>query len=407
MIALVLSATKVAWSAIVRNKTRSALTVLGILIGVMAVVCVTALAGGASAQVGSQIDGFAANALFISPQPYQQSGARSKAVGRITESDGRAIVREAVSVSQIAPFLQAQGQVVYQDRNVATQIIGTTLPYFPIRKFDIDKGALWTESDEITKSKVCILGATPREKLFGPADPVGQTIRIGSAPYKIVGVLAQRGNSPFGDDQDDRVIMPIGSFRARIMPTSPGRADMLIASATSAETTTRAEAQIESILRQRHRIPEGRDPDFQVNTQQEFRQAQEAISTILSGLLLAVAAVSLLVGGIGIMNIMLVSVAERTREIGIRMAIGARERDIMLQFLIEAIVLSMFGGLLGALVGFGFTLGLGRALDWPMRATWGSALVALATSATIGIVFGFFPARRAARLDPIDALRSE
>jgi putative ABC transport system permease protein len=404
---LLLNAIRLALGAIGRNKTRSVLTVLGILIGVTAVVAVVALAGGASKQVGEQIDSFAANALFVSPQPYQQSGVRGKSLGRLTDNDARAILREAVSVSAIAPFLQSQGQVVFRDRNVATMVIGTTGPYFGIRKFKVAKGEVWSESDELLKTKVCILGATPAEKLFGTEDPVGRTIRIGRAPYRVIGVMEARGTSPFGDDQDDRILMPIGSFRARVMHTFPGRADMLIASSTSPETTKRAQEQITSVLRQRHRIPEGRDPDFQVNTQMEFRQTQEAIAAVLSGLLLAVATVSLVVGGIGVMNIMLVSVAERTREIGIRLAIGARERDILTQFLVEAVVLSLIGGVLGIGTGVGATLGLANALGWAMNITWQSIAAAVATSATIGVAFGMLPARRAAAMDPIDALRTE
>jgi putative ABC transport system permease protein len=406
-VALILTAIRLAFGAILRNKTRAALTVLGILIGVAAVVIVTALAGGASAKVGGQIDSFAANALFINPQPTQQSGARGKVTGRLTENDAKAIAREAISVAEVAPWLSTQGQLVYGDKNVSTMIAGTTLPYFPLRKFKIGKGELWQESDETLKTKVCVIGTTVATNLFGTEDPVGRTVRIGRAPYRIIGVLATRGTSPFGDDQDDRVLMPIGSYRAHVLQTAPGRADMIMAGAKSDETTSRAIAQVTEILRQRHRIAPGRDSDFTVNTQAELRQTEEAIAQVLSLLLLSVAAVSLLVGGIGVMNIMLVSVAERTREIGIRMSIGARARDILTQFLIEAVVLSLLGGVLGILIGVGATMGVGRALDWPMTPTLSSIAIAVATSAIIGIVFGFLPARRAAALDPIEALRTE
>ncbi len=404
---LLLTAIRLALGAIARNKTRAALTVLGILIGVSAVVMVTTLASGASELVVGQIDSFGSNMLFINPQPTQTSGARSKAIGRLTESDGRAIAREAVSVSKVAPFISSFGQVVYADANVSTTLIGTTIDYFEIRKFKVAKGNLWSESDELIKSKVVLLGVTVAGKLFGTEDAVGRVVRIGRYPFKVIGVLGPRGTSPFGEDQDDRIIMPIGSFRGRVMFTSPGRADMLIASSTSDETTSRAGDQITQILRQRHRIAEGRESDFNVNSQAEFRKTTEGITTALSLLLLSVAAVSLLVGGIGVMNIMLVSVAERTREIGIRMSIGARGRDILTQFLIEAVVLSMIGGICGMVIGVGSVLGIGRALDWPVTPTGPAIAVAVLTSVVIGVVFGFLPARRAAGLDPIEALRVE
>jgi putative ABC transport system permease protein len=406
VIATFLQALRLAMGAVARNKTRAALTILGILIGITAVVLVSALAQSTASQIGGQIDSFAANALFVWPRPVQASGARSKSVGRLTENDGRAIAREAVSVSGVAPWLSTAGQVVYGDKNWQTEIIGTTLPYYPIRRWVIAKGSNWTESDEILKTKVCVIGQTVATNVFGTADPVGQTIRIGRSPYTVIGVLGGRGTSLFGDDQDDRVMMPIGSFRARVMHTAPGRVDQLIIGASTDQTVHRAQEQIESIMRQRHHLEEGRD-DFEVSTQAEMRETTDAIMRTLSLLGIAVAGVSLLVGGVGVMNIMLVSVAERTREIGIRMSIGARERDILVQFLVEAIVLTLVGGLLGILAGSGAAVGLGRAFDWPMAPSGTAIGVAVATSVAIGTLFGFLPAWRAAKLDPIAALRVE
>jgi putative ABC transport system permease protein len=406
VIATLLQALRLALGAVVRNKTRAALTVLGILIGITAVVLVSALAQSTTAQIGGEIDSFASNGLFVSPRPVQASGARAKTSGRLTENDGRAIAREAVSVSGVAPWLETQGQAVYGDKNWQTDLIGTSLAYYPIRRWVIAKGENWTESDELLKTKVCVVGQTVVNNLFGNADPIGQTIRIGRSPYRIIGVLGARGSSMFGEDQDDRVMMPIGSFRARVMHTSPGRVDQLIIGATSEQTVTRAEEQVASILRQRHHVQEGRD-DFEVHTQAEMREKTEAILGTLSLLGIGVAAISLLVGGVGVMNIMLVSVAERTREIGIRMSIGARERDILVQFLVEAIVLTLVGGVLGLALGSAAAWGLGRAFEWPMAPSGKAALVAVITSVGIGTLFGFLPAWRAAKLDPIAALRVE
>jgi putative ABC transport system permease protein len=406
LITTLLGALRLALGAIARNKMRAALTVLGIFIGITAVVIVTAASSSATDSIANAIDSVAANALYVSPQPAQASGARAKTAGRLTEADGRAIAREAVSVSGVAPWLSTTGQLVYGDKNWSTTLIGTGLSFFPIRRYTVASGAAWTENDEIFKTKVCVIGQTVATNLFGTADPVGRMIRVGRSPYTVIGVLASRGTSFFGDDQDDILMMPIGSFRARVLHTSPGRTDQLLVSATSDQTSGRAKAQIEGILRQRHRVERGRE-DFVVNSQAELRQSTDAILGTVTKLTFGVAMVSLLVGGIGVMNIMLVSVAERTREIGIRMSIGAREGDILIQFLVEAIVLTMIGGILGIVAGSGITIGIGRLLSSPMMPSAQSLGIAVTTSVAIGTVFGFLPAWRAAQLDPMAALRVE
>jgi putative ABC transport system permease protein len=395
--------------AIVRSPMRASLTVLGILIGVAAVITVTALGSGARENVSGQIQAIGSNFVIIFPQASQASGAHgAQGSGmRLTEDDGRAILNESTSVVAIAPALRSMVQIVYGDENWATNVIGTTLPYFQVRNWPVSRGELWQPHDEVVKSKVVVIGSTVARNLFRGEDPVGRTVRLGRYPYRVVGVLATKGEAPFGGDQDDAVIMPSTSFRARIMRTPPGFAGALMASARSTEATDGAVRQIDGILRQRHHIEEGREPDFVIRTQKEFAEMQDRIYGILTLLLVFVAAISLIVGGIGVMNIMLVSVTERTREIGIRMAIGAREGDIRTQFLAEAVVLSLLGGLAGVAVGALATGVLQSLLEWHMTLAARPIAISIGVSAAVGIGFGFFPARRAARLDPIEALRHE
>jgi putative ABC transport system permease protein len=402
-----LSALRLALRSVARSKLRAALTVLGILIGVAAVVTVTALGTGARERIGKQIEDFGSNSLFVFPQPTQVSGAKQKGTGRLTEADGKAILRDATSVAAITGYMETQAQVVAAEKNTATVVMGGSRDYLVVRKFSVDKGRMWTETEERVKAKVVLLGATVKENLFPGMDPVGSYVRIGRYPFQVIGVLAKKGPSPFGDDQDDRVMMPAGSYRSRVRPMGAGRVDSLLVSASSPETVDRAVTQIDAILRQRHHIDEFHEPDFRIRTQAEFRETQEQVYGVLSLLLVSVAAISLFVGGIGVMNIMLVSVTERTREIGIRMAIGASEADILTQFLVEAVVLALIGGLAGTVLGIGAIFGISLALEWPMHLPVTALLLALGTSAAIGVVFGFLPARRAARLDPIDALRQE
>jgi putative ABC transport system permease protein len=400
---------RLAARSIARSPLRSSLTVLGILIGVAAVVAVSALGAGARDRVSSQIQSIGSNFIIVFPQAAQASGARgAQGSGqRITEDDGRAILNESTSIVAVAPMLRSLAQIVSGDRNWSTNVTGSTLAYFTVRNWSVERGALWDVHDEATKSKVVVLGSTVAANLFGPEDPTGRMVRIGKYPYRVLGVLESKGEAPFGGDQDDVVIMPIASFRSRIMRTPPGFAGVLMASASSADVSDRAATQIDSILRQRHRIGADRDPDFVIRTQKEFAEMEARVYGLLTMLLVVVAAISLIVGGIGVMNIMLVSVTERTREIGIRMAIGARHRDILAQFLVEAVVLALLGGLAGALVGVGAIAVLKAVLDWSMTIQTGALAVSVAVSGLTGIVFGFFPAMRASLLDPIEALRHE
>jgi putative ABC transport system permease protein len=395
--------------SIIRNPLRAALTVLGILIGVAAVVTVTALGSGARENVSQQIQGIGSNFVIVFPQASQASGAHgAQGSGmRITEEDGRAILHESTSIVAVAPALRAAVQVVYGDQNASTSCIGTTLAYFEVRNWPVSSGERWEQNDELVKSKVVLVGATVARNLFGTEDPVGRTVRLGRYPYRVLGVLAAKGEAPFGGDQDDVVLMPSTSFRARIMHTPPGFAGALMASARSPDTTDRAVRQIDAILRQRHHIDDGHEPDFVIRTQKEFAEMQDRVYAMLTDLLVFVAAISLIVGGIGVMNIMLVSVTERTREIGIRMAIGARDGDIQTQFLVEAVALSLLGGLAGVAGGALATRVLQSILKWHMTLAVQPIAISVGVSAAIGICFGFFPARRAARLDPIEALRHE
>jgi putative ABC transport system permease protein len=405
----ILDGVRLALRAIGRNPLRASLTVLGILIGVAAVVVVTALAAGARRSIARSIQSIGSNFIIIFPQSKARSGAHG-ALGtgtRLTEGDAAAILRESTSVVAICPTLRTLVQIVHGDQNWNTNAVGTTLSYFEIRDWKVARGALWDARDEALASKVIVIGSSVASNLFGSDDPVGRMVRIGRYPYRILGVLETKGEAPFGGDQDDVVIMPISSYRSRVQHTSPGFAGVLMASASAPETTDRAVRQIDGILRQRHRIADGDEPDFEIHTQKEFAEMQASVTGILQWLLIGVAAVSLAVGGIGVMNIMLVSVTERTREIGIRMAIGAREADIRTQFLVEAVALAMLGGLAGALLGAGVIGALGKLLPWPMGLSPQALSISVGVSAAIGIGFGFFPAHRAARLDPIEALRHE
>jgi putative ABC transport system permease protein len=402
------SAVRIALAALTRSKGRSLLTGLGILIGIAAVVVVTALGTGARERVGSQIESLGSNLLFVFGQGSQRSGVRIRAGSNfgLSDDDALAIRREASAVAKVAVYAEIKPQVTSEYGNAKIAVVGVEQDYFDVRNYRVAEGRSFTSTEERFKSKVCLIGLTAQQKLFGNADPIGRYVRIGKYPFRIIGTLEPKGQSQF-EDQDDRIIMPIGSWRARVMPTLGNRVQLIMVTAKSPAHIPEAERQIDAILRQLHEIAEGDPADFQIRTQAEFRESQEAILGILTALFMAVAGIALLVGGVGVMNIMLVSVTERTREIGIRMAIGAKRRDIQLQFLIEAVLLTLFGGLFGIGLAVAVIAVLTHTLEWTMRLSAEAIVAAIATSLAVGTVFGFLPAQRAARLDPIEALRHE
>ncbi len=404
----VVSAMRMAVAALTRAKVRSLLTSLGILIGIAAVVIVTALGTGARKSVSAQIQSLGSNLIFVFYKPVAKSGAQGAlGTGRgLSDRDAAALQREAGALDEVTVYSDIKAQVVSEHGNAKIQVVGADGKYFKVRSFSIERGRAYTPSEEQVKAKVCVIGQTAINKLFGNVDPVGRFIRVGKHPFRIIGTLKSKGQSPF-EDQDDRIIMPIGSYRARVAKTRGDQVQLVMATAKTAERVPQAVRQIDAILRQRRGWAEGEEPDFRIRTQAQFQKSQAAIFGILTMLLLGVAAISLFVGGVGVMNIMLVSVTERTREIGIRMAIGAKRADIQMQFMTESVLITAFGGALGVLLATASIFLMQRELGWSMALSMDAVIVAVVTSLVVGVLFGFWPARRAAGLDPIEALRHE
>jgi putative ABC transport system permease protein len=400
---------KVAFRALSRNKLRSLLTALGIIIGVACVVATIGIGDGARLQAENQLKSLGTNFLMIFPGTTTSSGAKTGWGGssRLSSDDVEALKREVSTVSYVSATIRTVAQVIYGNQNWSTSIQGGEVDWPLIRSWNLSRGQFFTDQDNRSASKVCVLGQTVETNLFGDEDPIGKTIRIKNIPFKVVGVLESKGGSTMGQDQDDIVIAPYETVRKKIMGTTAVGA--ILASAASNELVGRAQEEITALLRQRHRINKaiGQDDDFMIRSQTEMLQQAEDQSRTMSALLWSIAGVSLLVGGIGIMNIMLVSVTERTREIGVRMAIGAKGGDIRAQFLVEAVVLAVTGGAVGIGLGIGIQRTVARFAGWPVSVQLSAIWLAFVFSALVGIAFGFYPALKASRLDPIEALRYE
>jgi putative ABC transport system permease protein len=398
--------TVVGLKAISRNKLRSILTMLGIVIGVGCVIAVVAIGNGATKSVENTINSLGTNYIMLFPGASTSGGARMfTGSSTLTPEDADAIKNECPAVAYVSPMVRTAAQVVAGELNWGTSIQGVGVEYPLIRSWNVDQGTFFTDADVKASSKVCVLGATVVDNLFPNDAAVGQIVRIKNVPFKVVGVLERKGGNMMGQDQDDTIIVPYTTAMKRL--SGKTRIDMLNISAVAADQVQEAQNEIDALLRQRHRIPPNGDADFQMRSQEEIAQAQAAQMGILRTLLLSIAAISLLVGGIGIMNIMLVSVTERTREIGIRMAIGAKGRHVLLQFLFEAVTLAIVGGLIGVVLGVVASEAVGKYLQWPIVVTPESVALSFGVAAIVGIFFGFYPARKASRLDPIDALRYE
>jgi putative ABC transport system permease protein len=401
---------RIALKALRVNKMRSALTTLGIIIGVSAVIAMIAVGSGAKAQIAEQIASMGSNLLIVQSGSSTSGGLRmgSGSVPTLTVDDAEAILTEVPSIKYVAPNLSGVAQVVYGNQNWSTSITGTIPEMLEIRNWPVASGRSFTKQDVDGATKVCLLGMTVMENLFGGIDPIGQIVRIKNIPFAVIGVLSHKGQSSHGHDHDDTVIVPLMTAQKRLFGMQfPGMVRQIAVQVKDLEMMKEAEDQINALLRQRHRIPPSQDNDFTVRNLTEVMAGAERSADVMSLLLGAIASISLIVGGIGIMNIMLVSVTERTREIGIRIAVGAKSNDILLQFLIESLILSLIGGALGIAIGIGGTYVLSTFTQWPTLLSIRAILLSFLFAGSVGVFFGFYPARKASLLDPIEALRYE
>ena len=400
---------KMAIHALGKNKIQTALTMLGIVIGVSAVIAMVSLGQGAQKLVEEQVAGMGTNVLQVQGQGNWYGGARGAddQSQALTEADVEAIKNEVPTVARATPIVGAQGQFIFGNQNWSSRIEGSNETYLTIRGWKITQGEFFTESDVRSAARVVVLGKTIADTLFPGGDAIGQTIRIRNLPYRVIGVLAPKGQSTSGQDQDNTAIMPFTTIQKKMAEKQVPRIQRITVSAVSADATSAAKDQITNLLRERHELRPGQADDFRVNNITEAAEAAEQTTAVMTLLLGSIAAVSLLVGGIGIMNIMLVSVTERTREIGIRMAIGSRGSYIRLQFLAESVILCMVGGIIGVAGGVGTSLGIARLMGWPSFISPEATTIAFLFSAVTGIFFGYYPAHKAASLDPIEALRYE
>ncbi len=398
---------RVALRALGRNKMRTVLTMLGIIIGVGAVICTVAIGEGAANQVQDALRNLGDNIIFIAAGDVNQHGVHmgSSATKTLRLGDAKAMEQQIPLLAAVSPGVGSNAQIVYGNQNWYTHLRGVSPEYFSIRRWPIQEGSAFTEHEVDSAADVCVLGLTVVQNLFGSENPVGKTVRIQNLPFRVIGVLASKGQSPFGQDEDDTIIMPFTTVQKKIIGID--WLQFVICSAISQEAIHPAEVQIASLLRERHHLRPDEDDDFIIRSPSDLAEAQAQSGRIMTLLLASIASVSLLVGGIGIMNIMLVSVTERTREIGVRMAVGATEQDVQMQFLSEAMVLSMLGGLVGVVAGVFGSMVVSNMLNWPTLVPPSSIAIAVLFAAAVGIFFGYYPARKAARLDPIEALRYE